>query len=127
MINYDNTTMNRRNPTASIPGILPEDLAGLDDEARLELAVRAILASPISDDGKHELQVRVASRFFEVKRGTLTNQLKGVRPRSEAHAHERVLSDAEEEVLSEWIRSLGRRSVPVTINMLREYASVRCN
>lgn len=95
--------MNCCNPTASILGILPEDLAGLDDEARLELAVWAILVSPILDDGQHKLQVRVASRFFEVKRGTLTNQLKGVRPRFEVHAHECVLSDAEEEVLSEWI------------------------
>lgn len=116
--------MPRRNPTSSGPDIHLEDLADLDEEGRLKRAVQAILVSRAADNEGPKLEVRAAARLYDVKRGTLTNRLNGVRPRSEAHAHERMLAGAEEEVLSEWIRSLGRRGIPVTINVLREYASV---
>ncbi|KAF7336210.1 DDE-domain-containing protein [Mycena venus] len=45
-----------------------------------------------------------AAIFFQVPRGTIKNRLKGVRPRAEARAHERILSAANEDVLKEWVK-----------------------
>ena len=96
----------------------------LDTEARLQLAVKAIQESQCGKSGQPKLTISAAARIYDVKRGTLTNRLKGVKPRKGAHAHERALSEAEEEVLADWARTLGRRGYPVTLDMLGEYASV---
>jgi len=106
--------------------IAPLDLGDLDTEARLQLAVTAILASPLLPNGHHQLSTHAASSIYSVKRGTLNNRLKGMKTCQEAHAHERLLSDAEEEVLVDWVKSLGRRGLPAIADMLREYASVCC-
>jgi len=102
----------------------PLDLGDLDYEARVQLAVTAINASPLLPSGYHQLSLRAAASIYGVKRGTLDNRLKGMKTRQESHAHERLLSEAEEEVLVDWVKSLGRRGLPATADMLREYASV---
>ncbi|PPR08153.1 hypothetical protein CVT24_012447 [Panaeolus cyanescens] len=47
----------------------------------------------------------------------------GMKTRQEAHEHERLLSSPEEEMLVDWIKSLGRRAVPATLDMVRDFAS----
>jgi len=102
----------------------PVDLTGLDKEAQVQLAIAAIRASPLLPNGYHKLSSRSAATIYQVKRGTIDNRLKGKLTHQEAHAHECLLSKAEEEILVEWIKSLGRWGIPATADMVREYASV---
>lgn len=99
------------------------DLETLGDEGRMQLAIEAILKSPILPNGNRKLLLRDAALLYGVTQTTLADRLKGVRTRQEAHAHQQLLSEAQEEVLVAWVKSWGRRGHPVTQDMLREYAS----
>ncbi|PPQ85653.1 hypothetical protein CVT25_012785 [Psilocybe cyanescens] len=102
-------------------------LEAMDDidntEHRLRLAVEAILNSPLDKNGTHSLKIRAASRLYNVKRGTLTSHLNGVPTKKEAHAARRILTDAQEDVLTDWAKTMGHRGFPVTPDTLAEYAS----
>lgn len=114
------------------PSIMPDliDQVQFDSDAeddvedRLQRAVDTINNSPLDRNGQPTLKIRAAARLFHVKRGTLTSRLNGIKSRAEAHAKYRTLSDAEEQVLSEWANVLGHRGFPVTHDLLAEYASV---
>ena len=64
-----------------------------------------------------------AASLYNVPRSTLGDRLKGVPTRAEAHADQRALSAAEEEIIVEWAKVLGRRGVPMTYSTLIKYAS----
>jgi len=96
----------------------------LNTEKRVQLAVKAVHQSPLNSNGLPTLSIRAAASQFDVKRGMLQNQLMGVKSKKEAHAHERVLSDAQEDVLVSWAKTLGHRGYPVTHDMISEYATV---
>lgn len=84
-------------PAVPIDGNVADiDLDHLSEEQRMVLAIAAIQTSNIAQ--------RKAARDYRVPRGTLKNRLKGIRPRAEAHAHERKLTAAQEEVLTEWVK-----------------------
>uniref|UniRef100_A0A8H7XNR1 HTH psq-type domain-containing protein n=1 Tax=Psilocybe cubensis TaxID=181762 RepID=A0A8H7XNR1_PSICU len=100
------------------------DLINNTVENRIQEAIQAIMSSPLKSNGQHTLSIREACRIYSVKRGMLTNRLNGVKTKRDAHAGERALSDAEESILVDWAKTLGRRGFPVTQDMLREYASV---
>ncbi|KAJ7249680.1 hypothetical protein C8J57DRAFT_964742, partial [Mycena rebaudengoi] len=63
-------------------------------EERIQLAVKSVQ--------KRERSVRGAAKYFRVPRTTLDRRLCGVQTRTEAHEHERALSLAQEDVLTEW-------------------------
>ncbi|KAF8958402.1 hypothetical protein BDZ97DRAFT_1762169 [Flammula alnicola] len=95
----------------------------LDVKARIQLAINAISKSPLGTNGLPKLSICEACRTYNVKRGQLMSCLNGFKTRQQAHTHERALSEAEEEVLAEWTKTLGHCGTPVTLDMLREYAS----
>ncbi|KAJ7216086.1 hypothetical protein GGX14DRAFT_359283 [Mycena pura] len=47
---------------------------------------------------------RKAATFYKVPRTTLQDRMNGALTRVAAHAHERRLTDVQEDVLAEWIK-----------------------
>ncbi|KAF9038785.1 hypothetical protein BDZ89DRAFT_910838, partial [Hymenopellis radicata] len=64
-----------------------------------------------------------AAKDFNVPRQTLTDRLNGKQTRQEAHAHQLQLPDGQEDILVEWAKEMGRRGVPITRQVLSDYAS----
>lgn len=63
-----------------------------DPEERMHAAILAVRRSGLRPNKTHNLSLREAAELFNVRRSTLTSRFSGVKPRKEAHAHERVLS-----------------------------------
>jgi hypothetical protein len=73
-----------------------EDLEHLPLERRIQLAMAAVQTGVMSD--------RKAALYYRAPHTTIQRRIKGVLPRREAHAHERSLTNPQEEVLAEWIK-----------------------
>jgi hypothetical protein len=106
----------------------PLNLESLSIEERIQLALKAIEAAGRHPDGRPKLSLRKAAgpEGFQVPRSTLTNRFNGIRTRKEAHAHQQNLAPAQEGVLVEWIKVMGRRGVPFTQRALQDFASDIC-
>ncbi|KAF8887473.1 hypothetical protein CPB84DRAFT_1625991, partial [Gymnopilus junonius] len=63
--------------------------------------------------------------LYNVRQTTLQDHLNGAQSQKDAHAHECKLSNAEEDILADWTKTLGHCGLPVTLDMLGEHASVR--
>jgi hypothetical protein len=98
----------------------------LTPEECIQLAIQAIQNSPFLSDGTHEYKIRSAARDFNVPRSTLANRLNGVQTWKEAHEHERRLTISQEEIVVEWVKVMGRRGLPVTGEVLTDYARDIC-
>ncbi|KAF5327341.1 hypothetical protein D9619_003974 [Psilocybe cf. subviscida] len=86
-----------------MPHKIPDDLEQLGDEERIELAILAVHNAGLTSNGQHKLGLR--------------------RSRVEANIAQRALTPAEEEILVEWAKVMGRRGIPLTQTMIAEYAS----
>jgi hypothetical protein len=73
-----------------------EDIADLPQEKRVQLALAAIEGKLLSE--------RKAAIYFSVHRSMLQRRLQGVKSHKEAHIHERKLTPAQEDVLTEWTK-----------------------
>lgn len=70
----------------------------------MQAAVLAIRKSGLRPNKTYNLSLSDAARIFNVRRSTLHTRLAGVKPRKEAHVHERALSPEREEVLKTWAK-----------------------
>jgi len=104
------------------PELIP-DLADLTQAQRMEHALAALVASGTKPDGKPNLSIRKVAMEFEVPRSTLTGRWNGTLTRKEGHAHELLLTAAQEEVLTEWIKVMGRRGIPMTATIITDYVA----
>ncbi|KAJ3765279.1 hypothetical protein FB446DRAFT_655507 [Lentinula raphanica] len=77
-------------------------------EARLQQAKEDLLKNTDPNYTPHD-----ASHKFDVPYKTLLNRIKGIQPRKKAHESEMLLTEAEEEVVIEWIHYLGLAGVPI--------------
>ncbi|KAJ7140858.1 hypothetical protein C8R44DRAFT_570228, partial [Mycena epipterygia] len=68
--------------------------------------------------------LQAAARQFDISHTTLTVRYNGRETRKEKHVEQQKLSPAQELVLKESIRVMGRRGVPLTLTAIAEYASV---
>ncbi|KAF7367161.1 DDE-domain-containing protein [Mycena sanguinolenta] len=100
------------------PDIADVDLNLLSVEERMQLAIKTM--------DKTGMPERPAAKYFRVPRATLQSRRQGVLPRVEAHAHERVVSVVQEQVLVEWIKIVGRRGFPLSLETVGAYASAIC-
>lgn len=100
-----------------------QDLDSLSQEQRIQLAIKAIHHSGTTSNGQPALSLRQAAKDFCVPRSTLTDRFNGVRTRKEAHEHELNMTAAQEEVLAEWTKVMGRRGLPMTHATLTNHAS----
>ncbi|OCB86440.1 DDE-domain-containing protein [Sanghuangporus baumii] len=93
----------------------------LNEEARVQEAVSAMLASGLNTENQHyHLSISQAAIRFGVSRFIIAQRLKGISDRRTAHQHQQNLSPSQETVLVEWAKSLGRCSIPLTRITLRE-------
>lgn len=101
----------------------PPDLANMTKGQCMELAFSALVASGTKPDGKPNLSIRNTARLYEVPPSTLTDRWNGTPTRKEGHAHEQLLTPAQEEVLVEWIKVMGRRGIPLTATTITDYVA----
>jgi len=113
--------MTEHHPNTQLP---TSDISALSKEERIQLAIAAVRDSGLKADGVTTLlSLREAARIYDVPRGTLTDRYNGVRTRAEAHEHEQLLSDSQEEVLVDWIKVMARRGIPMTASMVRDHVA----
>ena len=111
-------------PPAELP--IPElihDFADLPQAERMAHAMAALHASGTKPDGKPNLSIQRVATQFEVPKSTLTDQWNGTRTCKEAHEHELLVTAAQEEVLVEWIKVMGRRGIPMTAVIITDYVA----
>ncbi|KAJ7722235.1 hypothetical protein DFH07DRAFT_783913 [Mycena maculata] len=92
-----------------------DELEHLTHEERVQLALTAIRTSVMSQ--------RKACLYYRVTRGTVQNRAKGIPTRTEGHAHERKVSEAKESILKEWVKVLGARGMPLSLQTIADYAT----
>jgi hypothetical protein len=73
-----------------------EDLDDLPIERRLQLAIAAA--------GARLMSQCKAAIFYKVPRTTVQDRMNRVLTRVDAHAHERRLTNVQEDILAEWIK-----------------------
>jgi hypothetical protein len=54
----------------------------------------------------------------------LSKYILGGKNRHEAHVHEQILSEAQEEILAKWIKIQGRCGIPMTYSSVAQCANV---
>ena len=104
----------------------PTDVSKFSQEERLRLACAAIDQSGISDNGKPKLSIRQAALKFNVPKSTLGARRLGIQTRSEAHVAQKNLTPAQEDFLVNWLKTLGRRAIPLSQPMLAAHVSKIC-
>lgn len=105
--------------------LIPDDLDDIPKEERIELAILAIHNSGLNaHDGGRNLGLRKAAELFGLPRETLRNRFNGTtKSHIQASIAKRALTPAEEEVLVEWCKVMGRRGIPLTHATVRDHAS----
>jgi hypothetical protein len=89
----------------------------------MEHALTTLVASGTKPDGKPNLSIRKVAMEFEVPQSTLTSRWNGTPMHKEGHAHELLLMAAQEEVLTEWIKVMGCRGIPMTATIITDYVA----
>lgn len=95
----------------------------LSQEEKIQQAIQAVRDSIVPATGCPQLSLRQAAVNFQVPWSTLTDCYNGKRTRHEAHEGEQSLSAAQEEVLVDWIKAMGRRGIPLTPSIVIDHAS----
>jgi hypothetical protein len=108
-------TMPRSTQTATAKAV--------EDERKIRLALAAVVGSGFNNRGQPCLSIRAAAEQYGVSRSRLTARYNGRKTRIEAHAGQQKLSPPQEHVLSNWIRVVGERGIPVSLGTLAAYAS----
>jgi hypothetical protein len=101
----------------------PSELLDLTQVQRMELALAALVASGTKPNGHPNLSIRQTAILYEVPRSTLTDRWNGTLTRKEGHAHELLLTPAQEEVLVDWIKVMGHRGIPLTATAITDYVT----
>jgi hypothetical protein len=93
------------------------------NEAKLQVALQAVITSGLQDNGRPYRSLQSAAKEWDVPKTTLTECWHGHKTRPEAHQERQKLSPAQESVLKDWIRSLGKHGIPLSPLAAAEYAS----
>lgn len=95
------------------------------EEAQLLKAVASVLESGLRPGSHHYfLPISEAAREFGINHQKLRRRLSGIHNRSTAHVKQQTLTIAQEIILVEWIKSLARRAIPWTREIVREKAEL---
>jgi hypothetical protein len=95
----------------------PEPDLGLLPEERLQLAIKALQASQVTN-------IRVASQLYNVPYATLYHRLRGRTTRQDAQVNNRLLTTTEEKVLIQRIISLDNNGFSPTLQFVRGMANI---
>ena len=96
-----------------------QDINLLSQEQRIQLVITAIQNSGTVSNGQPALSLRQAAKDFHVPRTTLTDRFNGVQTQKEAHKHQLNMTAAQEEVLADWAKVMGRRGLLMTHTVTR--------
>jgi hypothetical protein len=110
-------------PTVPTAPEIHKDLTEMTQDERMELSFAALVASGTKLDGKPNLSIRNTALLYDVPRSTLNDRWNGIPTRKEGHRRELLLTSAQEEVLVEWIKVMGRRGIPLTATTLADYVT----
>jgi hypothetical protein len=94
-----------------------------DDEEKIRAALVAVVASGLNQQGQPCLSLRSAAAQFDVSRSKLTAWYNGRKTRVAANVGRQRLSPAQETVLSDWIRAVGRCGIPMSLPAVAQHAS----
>lgn len=94
------------------------------DEAAIQVALEAVLASGLNKKNRPNLSLRKAAETYNVSRSALTGRWNGRLTRREAQVERQKLSPSQEEILKDWAKVMGRRGVPLGFEAIADYASV---
>jgi hypothetical protein len=95
----------------------------IEDETKIQLALAAVVGSGFNNRRQACLSIRAAAEEYGVSRSRLTARYNGRKTRTEARAGQQKLSPPQERVLSDWIKVVGERRIPVSLGALAAYAS----
>ena len=113
---------------APLPDNLPaleldSDIDDLPQAQCMELMLTALVASGTKPDGKPNASIRNTAKQYGVPHSTLTDRWNGTPTHTEGHAHELLLTAAQEEVLVDWIKVMGCRGIPMTTTVITDYVA----
>ena len=94
-------------------------MESLPKESRMILALEALKKDP-------QLSVRKAATLYEIPESSLRDRRTGMRPRCEAPANSRKLTDLEEKVLLERVLDLDTRGFQPRLSDVREMVDRLC-
>lgn len=100
-----------------------DEIQNLSQDEHIELAIIGIRNAGKTAQGNDILSLRKAATIYQVTRQTLANRILGMKTRVKAHEHERNLTSAQEDVLVEWVKVMGRRGLPLTPTTITDYAA----
>lgn len=105
------------------------DLTRLDQEARIQLALKAYHKSKARTDisASKKLSLQKAAVLYEVPCSTLAGHFDGLHTHQEAHEEQQNLTNAQEDILVAWAKSMGCWAVPLTATSLHDYATALCS
>ena len=103
--------------------IIP-DLTDLNQEKCIQLAIGEIHRSISTSPGLPSLSIRRAHCDFDVPKSTLSDRYNGTPTHQESHHHEHRLTNAQEDVLVQWIKTHGRCGVPLSASTITDHASI---
>lgn len=98
-----------------------------NEETQLQKALSAIKESKIiPGTSRFHYPVAKAAKDFGVSRYTLIRRLNGVHNQATKYEKQQKLSSSQEEVLVAWIKELGYRDIPWTVDLLKSKAESIC-
>ena len=102
---------------------LISDISDLSQAQRMERAFAALVAAGTRPDGKPNISIRSIVRQFEVPHSTLSDRWNGTPTRKEGHEHELLLTAAQEEVFTEWVKVMGRQGIPMMATTITDHVA----
>ena len=88
------------------------DLATLDKESIIQHVLAVHQNS--WNGSKYCVSIHAATLAFKISHSTLSDCWNGWKTCQEAHAHQRLLTDAQEDTLTQWIGACAERGIPIT-------------
>jgi len=102
---------------------LVHDFTKLTQVQHMELALAALVASGTKPNRNPNLSIWKTATQYEIPQSTLTDWWNGTPTRKEGHAHKLLLTAAQEDVLVEWVKVMGRQGIPLNATSITDYVA----
>jgi hypothetical protein len=102
---------------------LVDDLTLLTQAEHMKLALAVLIASSTKLDGNPKLSIWKTAAEYDIPCNTLTDCWNGTPTCYEGHAHELLLTPAQEEMFVDWIKVMGHWGIPFTATVIADYVA----
>jgi hypothetical protein len=110
-------------PTKPLIPELITDIADLTQAQRMEQVLTVLVASGTKPNGKPNLSICNIAKQFDIPHSTLTDRWHGTLTGKESYTHKLLHTAGQEEVLTEWIKVMGHRGIPVTATLITDHVA----